>query len=37
MSREAQRDFLADQEAAEPGKAAHARALLDHHQIGDAQ
>jgi hypothetical protein len=35
MSREAQRDFLADQEAAEPGKAAHAQALLDRHQIGE--
>jgi hypothetical protein len=34
MSREAQRDFLADQEAAEPGKASRARALLDRHQIG---
>ena len=36
MSREAQRDFLADQEAAEPGKAFHARALLDKHAIGGA-
>jgi hypothetical protein len=34
MSREAQRDFLADQEAAEPGKASRARALLDKHAIG---
>jgi hypothetical protein len=35
MSRGAQRDFLTDQEAAEPGKASHAKALLDKHQIGE--